>query len=155
MAPAGLPPRGTLLDSHDTGLLITVDEVHKHAREDMRDLATTFQHLVREDRNVALAMAGLPSAVSDLLNDDVLTFLRRATKEVLADVPLDDVRRALQETITTEGRTTTPGPHTPPTVAQRMGEDMSYAGVYRSRLIDGDHRASRPGVRGLHHPLPA
>jgi hypothetical protein len=206
---------GSLLDvleSHDTGLLITIDEVHKQAREDMRDLATTFQHLVREDRNVALAMAGLPSAVSDLLNDDVLTFLRRATKEVLADVPLDDVRRALQETITTEGRTITtealeeateatggypfmiqlvgyhvwrkarddvidlvavaagiqaarkrlgstvhetalgdlsavdrtylvamshdPGPSHTPTVAQRMGEDMSYAGVYRSRLID-------------------
>jgi len=95
-----------VLEANDTGLLITVDEVHhKHAREDLRDLAATFQHLVREDRNVALAVAGLPMAVSDLLNDDVLTFLRRANREELADVPLDDVRDALHTTITTEGRT--------------------------------------------------
>lgn len=94
-----------VLEASDTGLLITVDEVHKHAREDLRALAATFQHLVREDRNVALAAAGLPMAVSDLLNDDVLTFLRRANREELADVPLGEVRDALLSTITTEGRT--------------------------------------------------
>lgn len=73
---------GRLLDfpeAHGTGLLITVDEVHS-AREDLRDLAATVQHLVHEDRDIALAMAGLPWAVSDMLNDDVLTFLRRATR---------------------------------------------------------------------------
>lgn len=201
-----------ILERNDTGLLITVDEVHQHARDDLRDLAATFQHLVREDRNVALAVAGLPSAVSDLLNDDVLTFLRRANREVLKDVPLDDVRRALHETITAEGRTITAealdeateatsgypfmiqlvgyhvwrkahndvidldavrhgipaarkrlgstvhetaladlsavdrtyllamshdsGRSRTATVAQRMGENAYYAGVYRSRLID-------------------
>ena len=94
-----------VLERNDTGLLITVDEVHRAAREDLRDLAATFQHLIREDRNVALAVAGLPSAVSDLLNDDVLTFLRRATPFALDDVPLDAVRDALRATVTQEGRT--------------------------------------------------
>lgn len=94
-----------VLEGRGTGLLITVDEVHAQARENLRDLAATFQHLVREDRNVALVVAGLPYAVSDLLNDDVLTFLRRANREELADVSLDDVRDALRTTITTEGRT--------------------------------------------------
>lgn len=101
---------GALLDAlerHGTGLLITIDEVHAAARKDMRVLATVFQHLVREGRDVALVMAGLPSAISDLLDDDVLTFLRRATPFVLEDVPLDQVRDALRLTIEAEGRSIT------------------------------------------------
>lgn len=93
-----------VLESRSSGLLITVDEVHRSARDDLRDLAATVQHLVRENREVALAMAGLPSAVSDLLNDDVLTFLRRASRVELDDVPLISVREALAETITANGR---------------------------------------------------
>jgi hypothetical protein len=50
-------------------------------------------------------MAGLPSAVSSLLSDDVLTFLRRADKQVLSDVPVDEVHDALVATITDNGRT--------------------------------------------------
>lgn len=92
------------LERSRTGLLITVDEVHRGARDDLRDLAATVQHLVREDRDVALAMAGLTSAVSDLLSDDVLTFLRRADRFELRDVPLDDVAAALGHTIRSEGR---------------------------------------------------
>lgn len=96
------------LEDRGAGLLITIDEVHsKHARADLRDLAVTFQHLVRERRDVALVVAGLPFAVSDLLNDDVLTFLRRAHREILEDVPLDAVRDALCTTITDAGRTIT------------------------------------------------
>lgn len=97
---------GSLLDvlePRGSGLLLTVDEIHHAAREDLRAIAATFQHLVREDRDIALGFAGLPSAVSDLLNDDVLTFLRRATRVQLEDVPLDDVRAALRATITDSG----------------------------------------------------
>lgn len=93
------------LSRHGGGLLITVDEVHAAGREDLRDVGATFQHLVREGREVALMAAGLPAAISDLLNDDVLTFLRRAHRVVLDDVPLDEVGAALRETITTSGRT--------------------------------------------------
>jgi hypothetical protein len=98
---------GLLLDAlerNGTGLLITVDEVHRPARIDLREVAATFQHLVGEDRNVALMLAGLPSAISDLLNDDVLTFLRRASRFALEDVDLEEVRRALRETVQTQGR---------------------------------------------------
>lgn len=94
-----------VLARQGTGLLVTVDEVHRHARDELRDLAATVQHLIREDREIALAMAGLPSAVSDLLSDDVITFLRRATRFPLADVPLDAVSQALRTTIEDEGRT--------------------------------------------------
>lgn len=92
-----------VLEANGTGLLVTVDEVHAGARDDLRDLAATVQHLVREDREVSLAMAGLPAAVSDLLNDDVLTFLRRASRFELGDVDLDHVADALRRTITDSG----------------------------------------------------
>ncbi|GAA4694391.1 AAA ATPase domain-containing protein [Promicromonospora umidemergens] len=98
---------GALLDAleqNETGLLLTVDEVHSSAREELRQLAATYQLLVREDRNIALAFAGLPAAVSDLLNDDVLTFLRRANQVELKDVALDDVRTALRSTVRENGR---------------------------------------------------
>lgn len=84
------------VDTHEAGVIITIDEVHHGARADLRDLAATYQHLVTEGRNVSLVMAGLPSSISSLLNDDVLTFLRRATPVDLTDVALDDVSDAFR-----------------------------------------------------------
>ncbi|WP_062520426.1 AAA family ATPase [Demequina silvatica] len=105
---------GRLLDTLEadgTGLLITVDEVHARS-DDLRELALITQHLVRENREFAIVMAGLPSAVSDLLRSDaqgrVLTFLRRADKHVLADVSVDEVHDALVQTVTDNGRTIAP-----------------------------------------------
>jgi hypothetical protein len=91
------------LNDRGTGVLFTVDEVHSGIDE-LRRLAATYQHFVREGLDVAIAMAGLPSAVSALLNDDVLTFLRRAHRATLQDVALDAVAAALLETITENGR---------------------------------------------------
>lgn len=100
-----------LLDARGpaAGLLITLDEIQSGARAELRQLAALTQHLVREDRQFALVMAGLPSAVSGLLRDDVLTFLRRADKHVLGDVPIDEVQEALVATISASGRTIDPG----------------------------------------------
>lgn len=77
------------------GLVITLDEVHRHATDDLRLLTTTLQHAIREDRPVVFVAAGLPSAVSDLLQDEVLTFLRRAQRIDLGRLPDHAVRRAL------------------------------------------------------------
>lgn len=98
----------TALNDRGTGVLITIDEVHARVVE-LRRLAATYQHFVREGLDVAIAMAGLPSAVSALLNDDVLTFLRRAHRVTLEDVALDAVGAALRETISANGRTIAPG----------------------------------------------
>ncbi len=104
---------GALLDrlaerDPNSGLMITVDEVQSGIA-DLREVAVITQHLIREDRNVALVLAGLPSAVSDLLRNDVdervMTFLRRADKHVLVDVPVAEVQDAFDETIHAEGRT--------------------------------------------------
>ena len=86
------------LAEHGTGLLITVDELHQSDRAGMRELAATLQHCLREERPVAFAGAGLPTAVADLLNDDVLTFLRRADRHQLGAVDNADVADALART---------------------------------------------------------
>lgn len=93
------------LEGHGTGLVISVDEVHGGDREELRQLGALAQHLVREQRPFALILAGLPNAISDLLNDAVLTFLRRAERVELGNVSIDDVREALREPIEESGVT--------------------------------------------------
>jgi hypothetical protein len=95
---------GDLLSENGTGVLISVDEVGSEARVELRELTTTIQHAFREDREVAFVAAGLPGAVSDLLQDEVLTFLRRADRHSLGTVDMTDVRRALREPIEAAGR---------------------------------------------------
>lgn len=94
-----------VVEARETGVLITIDEVHAMDRDDLRQLAADMQHLVREDRWIAVAMAGLPSAITDLLNDDVATFLRRAERVQLDDVAVADVRDSLATTFHNTGRT--------------------------------------------------
>lgn len=109
--PAGLREHLTWLldelEKHGSGLLITVDEVHSSAIDELRSLTTVVQHLVREDREIALAMAGLRSSVSDLLNDAVLTFMRRAHRVELTNLAVDDVAESLAKTFADTGRTIT------------------------------------------------
>jgi hypothetical protein len=70
-----------LLAEKNSGLVITLDEVHQQQIDELRDLATTVQHAFREGRELVFVGAGLSSAVSDVVNDKVLTFLRRARTE--------------------------------------------------------------------------
>jgi hypothetical protein len=93
-----------LLAEHGTGLLITLDEIHIQPRDELRELTSTIQHAFREEREVAFVGAGLPSALSDVLNDEVLTFVRRADRHLLGAVSLGDVKRALREPIEVKGR---------------------------------------------------
>lgn len=60
------------------GVLILIDEVRTSVA--MREVAASYQELVGDRKNIAIGMAGLPHAVSELLNDSVLTFLNRANK---------------------------------------------------------------------------
>lgn len=66
------------LAEKDKGALILIDEVRTSAA--MREVASAYQELVGDGKNIAIAMAGLPHAVSSVLNDQVLTFLNRATR---------------------------------------------------------------------------
>lgn len=77
------------LEEHGMGVLILVDEAT--TSEKMRQLATTYQNLVGDGRNVAICMAGLPHAVSSILNDSVLTFLNRARKIKLGPISTQEI----------------------------------------------------------------
>jgi len=72
------------------GVLFLIDEIQASTTE-MRTFATTYQHLVGEGMNVAVAMAGLPNAISSVLNDKILTFLNRASKVDLNPLQIADV----------------------------------------------------------------
>lgn len=93
-----------VLEKKNRGLLITLDEVQASDITELRALATGMQHLIRERRNVAFVFAGLPSMVEDVLNDNVLTFLRRANRTVLSGIPIPEVHHAFRTIITTNGK---------------------------------------------------
>ena len=72
------------------GVLFLIDEIRASTSE-MRVFATTYQNLVGDGMNVAVAMAGLPNAISSVLNDKILTFLNRANKVDLNPLQIADV----------------------------------------------------------------
>ena len=96
-----------LADARGAGVLLSFDEVHRAARDDLRAIAQTVQHLFREGRALAFLAAGLPASVEDVLNDSVLTFLRRAERFTLGAVSPDDAQRALRTPIENAGRAIT------------------------------------------------
>ena len=63
---------------HKIGLkvIFIIDEVNN--TKEMREFVSTYQLLIRENFDIVLLMAGLPHYVDAILNDKVLTFLRRA-----------------------------------------------------------------------------
>jgi hypothetical protein len=82
------------LNDLGVGLLITIDEIYKTA-PGLGEIIIAYQHYKRERRNIALMLAGLPKNVSDILSDSEetknFTFLRRAERVVLKDIPLDEI----------------------------------------------------------------
>ncbi|MGO9249227.1 MAG: ATP-binding protein [Solirubrobacteraceae bacterium] len=94
-----------LLAENQTGLLITLDEIHHNQIDELRQLATTVQHTFREERQLAFVGAGPASAITDVVNDEVLTFLRRAERHALGSVASEDVARAIRTPVEESGRT--------------------------------------------------
>ncbi len=78
------------LEEQNRGILILVDEVQANSPE-LKQVISAYLELVGEQRNAALVFAGLPAAVSHILNDRVLTFLNRAHKVTLEPLAIGDV----------------------------------------------------------------
>ncbi|ATZ05194.1 ATP-binding protein [Corynebacterium striatum] len=85
-----------------SGVLITLDELHYTNRDEIIEFATTIQHLLRENREITVIMAGIPSAVKPLLSSpdgsNPITFLRRANRIDLGAIPDPDVSSVLTDT---------------------------------------------------------
>jgi hypothetical protein len=94
-----------LLAQRGTGLVITVDEIHAADRAELSRLAADVQHFIREGLPIGLIFAGLPAAVSDLLNEGVATFLRRADRIDLHAASIVEVERSFLETFADAGIT--------------------------------------------------
>ncbi|KFI50692.1 ATP-binding protein [Bifidobacterium biavatii] len=96
------------------GVLITIDETQAASREDLVAIATAIQHVTAESdesdvpeadkKGVAIVFAGLPYMVNDLLDNEVTTFLRRAMRRELDNVPLPDVKNAFLVTVAASGK---------------------------------------------------
>ncbi|MDR1781438.1 MAG: ATP-binding protein [Bacilli bacterium] len=83
------------LKEEDIKVLLVIDEVKSDKQ--MRELASTYQVLLRENLDIALLMAGLPREVKLILNDDVLTFLNRATKIFLNNIEPYEFKEAYKD----------------------------------------------------------
>jgi hypothetical protein len=92
------------LSEHDIGLLITVDEVSAEVPE-MILLIDSFQHFVRERREVALLMAGLPNNVLQMFQHKTISYLRRAFRKQLDSISIPEVHMAMEDTIKLSDRT--------------------------------------------------
>nr|WP_306270891.1 ATP-binding protein [Ornithinimicrobium sp. HY1793] len=88
-----------VLAGHGTGVLFTLDELQAVDRESVAAFAALYQHLVRDERDVALAAAGLPVGVGQLLQHRGTTFLRRAERVQLGPLSDADVIDAVRRTV--------------------------------------------------------
>lgn len=88
------------LNTQGHGVLILIDELRANS-EELKQLVMVYQELVGEQLDVAMVLAGLPGAVSEVLNDRVLTFLNRARKVSLQPLAIGDIdafyRQAFEE----------------------------------------------------------
>jgi hypothetical protein len=95
-----------LLEQTNTGIYITLDEVHKH-NESVETLASTLQHFVREKRNIAAAFAGLPSKIDEMLSDssrNSFTFVRKMSRETLGYIPEFEVVKSFEQIFSLSGK---------------------------------------------------
>lgn len=80
-----------VLKKKNRKVVFLIDEAQKHS-EAIRTFISTYQHLIREEYGVSMIMAGLPNVISDILNDDILTFLRRANRITLPNIEINLVQ---------------------------------------------------------------
>lgn len=73
-------------------ILITIDEVK--ATPLLRKLVSCYQIMLRDNLSVSLLMAGLPENVSEIQNDDVLTFLLRANRITLNPLDVESIKNS-------------------------------------------------------------
>lgn len=91
------------LNEQGLGLLITIDEV-KGNLDEMVQFASAYQHFMREERKVALFMAGLPSNISRLVSNESVSFLRRARTHQLGRISDNEIAEAMEKTIEAFGK---------------------------------------------------
>ena len=70
----------------------------------MVHLASNYQLFIREERKVALLMAGLPSRIDKMLDNKSISFLRRASRYELNRIADYEVEQAFEKTAESAGK---------------------------------------------------
>lgn len=103
-----------------------MDEVQANS-EELKQLIIAYQEIVGQGGNIAIAMAGLPGAVSSTLNDHVLTFLNRARKIELEPLNTKDIYAFYKEAFPKAGISV-------PDAMSREAAEMTYGSPYLMQL---------------------
>ncbi|MGP6173399.1 AAA family ATPase [Corynebacterium sp. A21] len=92
------------LRPYGTGVLITLDELQAAQADQLHQLATAVQDLLRDDFDIALVAAGLPEGIERLLQQRGTTFIRRAERIHLRPVADSEAREMFLATARAGGR---------------------------------------------------
>ncbi|MFK5584928.1 ATP-binding protein [Serinicoccus sp. LYQ131] len=98
----------TLAAERGTGVLLTLDEVQSVEVAEVSRLASAYQHLLRDDHEIAFVGAGLPVGIATLLKQRGTTFLRRAERLQLGPLDEAEVADAAVRTVRAAGRVISP-----------------------------------------------
>ena len=154
-----------ILSAHGTGLLLTLDEVHRTNVAELRAITDAVAHAVSQGAPLAFVAAGLPATMNKLVNDDVSTFLRRAERIALKNFTADDTAVALRHPIENAGKsidadaleTAVEASENYPYLVQLIG-DFAWEAAAEAPVITAEHVAwaveqARPALfRQIHEP---
>lgn len=98
-----LEKMAAMLKKRGLSLLITIDEIS--STPELRQFAGIYQLLLRNNYHIALLMAGLPNKVSELQNDELLTFLLRSQRIYLEPLSLLTIKQSYRRAFSRNGRT--------------------------------------------------
>lgn len=93
-----------ILDQHGTGLLLTLDEVHRSQISELHEVTDALANAVAEGAPFAFAAAGLPETINGLANDEVSTYLRRADRVILDNLSRDGASAGMRAPIIEAGK---------------------------------------------------
>lgn len=110
-----------VLEQNQTGLLITLDEVHASNLDELREITEGISFAFREKAPVAFVAAGLPDTINGLVNSDVSTYLRRANRVTVGNFSMMDTLAALE------------GP------AKEAGKPFDNQGLQLASIESGDY----------------
>lgn len=97
-----LESMAAMLKKKELSLLVTIDEINPTPA--LREFAGIYQILLRNNYHIALLMAGLPNKVSELQNDELLTFLLRSQRIYLEPLSLLTIKQSYQRAFSTADR---------------------------------------------------
>ncbi|SJZ98150.1 Cdc6-related protein, AAA superfamily ATPase [Pilibacter termitis] len=92
-----------ILKENGISLLITIDEIQNSVQ--LREFASMYQVWIREEYDIAIIMTGLPHQISELQNEEVLTFLLRSKRVFLEPIHLMDIHATYQRSFASKGIT--------------------------------------------------